>query len=200
MVAGKKGCGKSVVASWIFEKAQNRRKAILNPKKDRRLMELYPNVVTDIRKVDWSRGPANILVPSTLTNKRAYETYFAQLYRAGNILIDLDEAGVMATESQYAPHLQAIVVEGRSRGIGLIICTQRVRRIPGFFRSEADHYFIFKLQNAGDRAALEEDTSVNWQEAGELQPHEFLYYNDTMDAPKRQAPLQNVKLSHLSGG
>lgn len=163
-------------------------------------MELYPNVVTDLRRINWSKGPANILVPSTLTNKRDYEPYFANLYAKGNILIDIDEAGVMATESQFAPHLQACVVEGRSRGIGLLVCTQRVRRIPGFFRSEADHYFIFRLQNAGDRAALEEDTSVNWQEAADLGPHEFLYYNDTMEGPKRQAPLQNVKLSHLSGG
>lgn len=188
-----------MASQWIFQNARNDRKVILNPKKDARLMALYPDV--DVRIRAPTKGVVlNLLVPTTLARKQLYEPYFKALFAQGNILILADEGAVLATESQFAPHLQACVIEGRSRGVGLIWATQRVRHTPGFIRSEADHFLIFKLQNASDRAALAEDTGVDWSEALDLRPHEFLYYNDTMEAPKRMAPLTGITHSNLSGG
>lgn len=142
----------------------------------------------------------NIIVPPTITDKRQYERWFAAIYEEGNLVVDVDEAGVITSAGGYAPSLQACVRLGADRGIGVILVSQRVRNLPGFFRSEADHICAFQLQNQSDRQALEEDTGVSWEAARDLKPYHWLYYGPGVEYPVVMPPLQNVKFADLYNG
>lgn len=201
LVLGKKRSGKSILAEWIFSNVKAQKKAIINPKNDRRLAKLFPNRVTQPPYL-FDKGVVNIVVPETITDYRKYDPWIRPLYQVGNIFVFFDEAGNMTTSARYAPSMRSIVQLGADRGVGGLFVSQRVRNIPGFLRSEADHYFVFRLQNASDRKALEEDTAVNWDAAADLDSskHEFLYYGPGLETPIKMTPLKGVKYADLYNG
>ena len=201
LIVGKKRSGKSILAEWLFARMKAQKKAIINPKNEQRLAQLYPQLYARA-PTSWT-GVANV-VPEPQASKRKYDAAIAGAYAAGNTLILFDEFGLIVGVTDYPQTVQSIWQAGSGRGVGGIAVSQRARYLPGFVRSETDHYFAFYLALKSDRDALEEGTGVDWSEAADLDParHEFLHFGPGMQAPERQAPLKGIKLANLynSGG
>ena len=201
LIVGKKRSGKSILAEWLFSRMKATKKVIINPKNEQRLAQLYPQLYARA-PTSWT-GVANV-IPEPQASKRKYDAAIAGAYQAGNVLILFDEFGLIVGVTDYPQTVQAIWQAGSGRGVGGIAVSQRARYLPGFVRSETDHYFSFYLALKSDRDALEEGTGVDWSEAADLDParHEFLHYGPGMPAPERQAPLKGIKLANLynSGG
>jgi ABC-type glutathione transport system ATPase component len=74
----------------------------------------------------------------------------------------------------YAPTaLRRVLKQGRSRNIRCIIATQRPTWVPLDILSEAEHYFVFRLQLRDDRKRMAE---IVGEAALEPPPEQYAYY------------------------
>jgi energy-coupling factor transporter ATP-binding protein EcfA2 len=78
-----------------------------------------------------------------------------QAMRAGNITIYMDELyAVVPPNKTASPTLFACYTRGREFGLGMWASTQRPVWIPLVAMSEAEHFFVFRLQLMEDKQRL----------------------------------------------
>jgi hypothetical protein len=127
-------------------------------------------------------------------NEDSYDDFFKWVYRRKNTIVYVDEVVDVARSSLTVPfYAKAIIQKGRSRNTAMWASTQRPKNIPIIFMSEATHYFIFALKMSGDRERLYEviqDRKI--LEPLKKEKHEFWYYTDTMETP-RKAVLKPIR-------
>jgi energy-coupling factor transporter ATP-binding protein EcfA2 len=86
----------------------------------------------------------------------------------------IDELYQFHNNSQPGPGLVALYTRGRSRGITTIASTQRPKRISLFSLSEAQLFYIFRLNHADDRKAISKASGM--PEMPNPPPHYFYVY------------------------
>ena len=72
------------------------------------------------------------------------------IHKTGNFTLFLDEAQYYATATHIERFHKEILMRGRSRGVGIVNCTQRPMGCNNLLLSESEHFFIFKLNLDGD--------------------------------------------------
>jgi energy-coupling factor transporter ATP-binding protein EcfA2 len=100
--------------------------------------------------------------------------------RAGNVTIYIDELyAVVPPNKTASPVLFACYTRGREFGVGMWASTQRPVWIPLVAMSEAEHFFMFRLQLMEDKSRL---AAFMGQEVLEQinDPHGF-YYSKAID-------------------
>lgn len=186
---GKSRSGKTELSAWLFRQMRNERRAIINPKNDRKLAEVYPN--RQYRPpYKYQKGVVNIVLPPSVQHFKDYDKYLMPLYLQGNTSILWDEASMMCSESSWPSVMQMCVRQGMGRGIGNVFLSQRAVNLAGFIRSESTHIMAFRLQNANDRAALEKDTGVSWSITRDLPKYHFAYYGPGFEEPVLMEPIK----------
>jgi len=76
--------------------------------------------------------------------------------------------------------LERLWKTGRGLGIGAWGLSQRPKAIPVFYTSEAEHFFIFRLNMRDDRKRVSEYTKEVVTDIT-LKNHSFLYYNSNSE-------------------
>lgn len=72
------------------------------------------------------------------------------VYNCGNVAIYIDEVAFVTTGNHIEYYHKLLLVMGRSRGCGVITATQRPVNVANYCISEAEHFFIGKLQLEDD--------------------------------------------------
>lgn len=112
------------------------------------------------------------------------QTYFKRIFEIGNVVIYFDETyAIVQSANTIEPYLNAIFTQGREvKKIGVFASMQRPARIPVVFTSEAQHYFMFRLQKLADRKRMAETMG---DEVLERIPdrYGFWYYNNDLEYP-----------------
>src|SRR5262249_39904615 len=107
----------------------------------------------------------------------AQDAFFEWVYESRFTRVYVDEAYALLGGSSPSFHLQACLSRGRERGISTVVATQRPKRIPLITMSEAENFYIFRLNLIEDRMRVYELTGIDPIEQMELKRFEFFYYN-----------------------
>lgn len=103
------------------------------------------------------------------------------IYKYGNAIVYIDEVNAIIPPRKNAPQVFVDIWQrGRERNIGAWAASQRPVSIPLIFLSEAQHLFIFRLNNEDDRktAAGYSDKRVKIKV---VDRYGFYYYNVISD-------------------
>jgi hypothetical protein len=154
LITGKTGSGKTFLARYITRPVK--RLVVLDGKgtlSDWGL-ELYNHETK--RKLQ-SGEPVRIrALPNLGDNIRDYwEEILTVAYTSGNVTVYIDELyAVCPPNEKPLDILWTCYTRGRELGIGIWSSTQRPTWIPLFALSEAEHFFMFRLQLEEDRKRM----------------------------------------------
>lgn len=107
----------------------------------------------------------------------AQDAFFEWIYSRWHTRLFVDEAYAITGGTNPSFYFQACLTRGRERGISTLVATQRPHRIPLVTLSEAEHYYIFRLNLLKDRQRVEEITGISALDQTDLKEFEFFYYN-----------------------
>lgn len=153
-VCGRTGTGKTVGGLYHISRKDLRRESwvILNFKED----ELI-NSIARARHIeyDWKPprkgGGVYVLHPSPHETEQV-EAFLWRLWENENVGVFADEGYMLSRSSA----LEALLTQGRSKHIPLIICTQRPVWVSRFVFSEADFLQVFDLTDKRDWQTVEQ--------------------------------------------
>lgn len=159
-VIGRTGSGKSHLAAWLLS-TQN--------------YDEIPWIILDfkdeqkdiINKIDRSieltlddelptRAGIYIIKPST-TDKEVLAEWFQRVFDHRNIGLFIDEVFPIG---QHNEQFNMLLMQGRSKDIPIICCTQRPANISVYCFSEASYYFVFDLTKTRDRQTVHHEISA----------------------------------------
>jgi len=182
LLTGKTGSGKTYLARYITRPI--RRLVVLDGKGTLApwgLDEWNGQSQRDLRRGENVRLRA---LPPIGTNYLEYwEEVITACFQAGNVTIYIDELYAVCPPNQKASDaLWSAYTRGRELGVGVWSATQRPVWIPLFALSEAEHFFVFRLQLADDKSRLSA-----FMGSTVLQPirdpHGFFYSQSEMEKP-----------------
>lgn len=111
-----------------------------------------------------------------------YDAFFRWIFERGNTILWVDEIYSICEGQEIPFYLKALLTQGAALGIGVWICTQRPKFVPNFCFSEAEHFFVFRLNLEEDRAKV-----ASWAGKSVMDnppgKHGFWYVNPDMDHP-----------------
>lgn len=170
LVAGKTGSGKSTLTMFML--ATLKRLVVIDSK----------DGLQDWFLDDFNRSTINRIKNGEAVRIRVVKDEDAlevlrAAYEGKDIVVYIDEVtALIPPQSKPDQVFVDIWQRGRSRGVGAWAATQRPSGIPLIFMSEAEHFFIFRLNLDEDRKRL---ASFAGQEVREpvRDKYGFFYYN-----------------------
>lgn len=154
LIAGKTGSGKTFLAHYITRSIK--RLVILDGKGTLGNWGLEPWSGRAVRALLRGEPMRTRAIPPIGVDMLAYwDEVIYTAYRAGNVLVYIDEMYSVAPPNQKpSDALWALYTRGRELGVGVWASTQRPVWIPLFALSEAEHFFLFRLQLFEDRQRM----------------------------------------------
>ena len=111
------------------------------------------------------------------------DTFFRWVYERANTVLYVDEVMSITRGDEMPEFYRASLTRGRELGVAVFSSTQRPMRIPQVILSESEHYYIFSLQLAQDRAKVEQ---LAGQKFPIVRGHEFAYTKVGTEHPPRK--------------
>ena len=175
-LAGKTGSGKTYLAKHLLRTF--RRLIVIDPKgtlQDWKLKPWNKAAMRKLRRGDDIRARVTFDIVKDIDD--AWEALFIELYErgGGDFVVYIDETyGVTNFGSRPSPGLTALYTRGREFKIGMWASTQRPLGVPLIEKSEAEHFFMFRLILKGDRQHMGE--FIGEEVAWKMIPHEHGFY------------------------
>ena len=155
-ITGKTGSGKTTVAQYLLTPVK---RLIVIDSQDSLGEEWYLTDYqgkSDLRKIDQKENYRIRLV----SNMEHIIEVLNVAYASGDVIVYIDEVTALINpRSNPPPIIEDIWKRGRKRNVGGWANTQRPSSIPLLFLSEAEHFFIFKLNLEADRKRMSEVTT-----------------------------------------
>lgn len=195
LTVGQTGSGKTTFQIWLLQRTQNSPIVIYDTKDEPKFLDL-PNhrVATTLREANDAvddvetdyvvfRPPVDILAdPSSLD---ALLRFHYEHWRGVDAYID--ELYSFHTGGNAGPGLVALYTRGRSRGISTFSSTQRPAFISRFSMSEAQVFFVFRLNDLKDRKRISEASGMPLLE--NPPQHHFYIFRAGEDAARLVKPI-----------
>lgn len=184
-VCGKTGSGKSyLVKNLIIPQLNN---AIVYDFKHEIELPGY-DIFTKI--ADFKKYPNRnrvIYRPADATNEE-FDRLCKQAFYRGNTTLVLDEIAFHTSAGKICRYHDMIMRLGRSKGIGIINCTQRPRGVHNNIISQCNHFFMFNQTQKTDQEKLAEFCG---DMVLEKLPDRywFYYFRDDMEEPILCRPI-----------
>lgn len=150
-VIGRNGSGKTQLAGWELAHMPFHKMpfTIIDYKKDALL-----NKIPYTKEIGYGEVPKQpglyILHPHPSDNDKM-EQWLWRVWERGKIGLLADEGYMLPEDGAF----QAILTQGRSKHIPMIILSQRPKWISRFVFSEANHFSVFHLNAKDDRKTVE---------------------------------------------
>lgn len=189
---GRTGTGKTVIALWHLSRQNLRAKPWIayDFKGDEHINSIERAEHVDTSFVPKGRDSGVYIVhPRPKMDDKAVEAQMWALWKRQDVGIYVDEAYMIDNDAQ-----NAILTQGRSRHIPMIINTQRPVWLSQFVFSEADFYHVLQMNRRKDREIMEGIIDI---ESGldKLPEHHSYYYDVSRDAVAIFKPVPDSKLS-----
>jgi hypothetical protein len=181
VVIGKTGTGKTFFGLWLLSRARYDVQpfVIIDYKHDELIGKIAHARVIKVGTIP--RQPGIYIVRPLPHENDAVEAYLWEIWRRGGIGVFCDEATLLPKPYQPGA-VRSIFVQGRSKRIPVIACTQRPSGISPYTFSEADFFAVFHLQKPEDRASIAAYTPWSPREMLErLPPHWCRWYDSPRD-------------------
>lgn len=171
-IIGRTGSGKTHYAAWALSHMNwpTRPWIIIDYKRD----ELLGALPTQERPVNMSRVPRQpglYVVHPGPKDDELVEQLLWKVWERGHTGVYVDEGHILPDGGG----LQAILTQGRSKHIPVIVLTQRPKWLNRFVFSESDYYALFHLNDKRDRATVGEFLP---EQAKEPLPARWSWYYD----------------------
>lgn len=169
IVAGHTGSGKSLALTWALRR-QRLRGVIIDTKLEPAFATLPRHTIVEgLENVDFDAFKAPdapdflIVRPSPdEMDLEILDDFLREIYESlENVVVGIDELYNVAMGSHPAPGITALYTRGRSRRISMIAATQRPAWIPLFCLTEADEFYVFRLNWPADRDRMASVTAEN---------------------------------------
>lgn len=185
MVCGRTGSGKSVLVNrLILPKMTNYVVYDYKHEFDFPGAEVFTSL-GDFRQ----RPDRRAVIYRTATGSdEEFDGLCRQVFFRGNNTLVLDEIANHCDARRIMPHHDLIMRLGRSKGVGVINCTQRPRGLHNNVVSQCEHFFIFDLTQDTDRKKLAEFCGD--EVMTRARDFHFWYYNIRAESPVLCRPVK----------
>ena len=183
-IAGRSGYGKTTLASSIVSPLARQGVDVVHfDSKGENELSLTPVEHAPGREAELmdllDRHGAIAVRPDLFNERERGETLGGvaeACYVRGNLLLVLDDA--MTAAGQQPPlGVTALVAQGRSRGVGVMVIAQRPSNVPILFWTQAEHVVSFNVVGEADAKRLA-NIHPAFAEVGELERFEFLWHSE----------------------
>lgn len=141
---------------------------------------------------DFKRRPnkRQIIYRPSIGSDEEFDALCRQVFYRGNNTLVLDETLFHCQPGRITPHHSLIMRLGRSKGVGIVNCTQRPRDIHNNVISQCEHFFIFDLTQDTDRKKVADFCGPQLlTRFGDKEFH-FYYYNVKDKSPAFCRPVR----------
>lgn len=181
-ITGQTGSGKSYLASLFLSKAK--RLIAIDTIGD--LAEQFPRMeeFTRNRVAKLKAGKAQrLIITRPALDEQDIPDWFEgvakQVLEIEDVTLYIDEAYNVIPNRMLRKNALMLFTQGRHYGVGTWISAQRPVKIQAEAATEAQHYFIFRLNNPDDQLRIRK--TIGWYEYP-ADPHGFYYWH-TGDDP-----------------
>ncbi|NJD76937.1 MAG: hypothetical protein FIB08_07570 [Candidatus Methanoperedens sp.] len=190
-VAGKTGSGKTTLVKKMLFPMYTRR-VFWDIKLENSDLAFCCTICTtpDELRSSIKKGKTSILYQPKSLEPFDFNRVCQILYETGNFTLFVDEVSRVCTPSWIEPWHDEIMTRGRGRGVGIVNLTQRPRRCHNTVISEAEHFFIFRLQLETDIAKIKEILPRQWANQVSSLPYHHCIYSDSVGTIKPLAPIR----------
>jgi hypothetical protein len=149
-VLGRTGSGKTTFSCWLLSGTNFReqRAVIYNTKGDKLINEIA--ALPGAKPIDISETPEDVglhIYNPRPDQQKEIDASFRRIWELQDCLVYVDEGYMIEVEAGF----NALLTQGRSRKISMIVCSQRPAWISKYVFSEASYISVFQLQHLGDR-------------------------------------------------
>jgi hypothetical protein len=158
-IVGSTGSGKSQFATWLLStrNIDVRPWVIIDPKGDDLIGELPCEEIMRGEKPPREPG-LYVMRPLPGTDDAWLEQFLWQCWSQEDIGIYIDEGYMIP---RYSKAFQALLTQGRSKNIEMIMLSQRPVRCHPMMFSESDYLVVFRLNKPQDRETMQDAMSMN---------------------------------------
>lgn len=125
-----------------------------------------------------------------------YDDLARYVYTNGDMRLWIDELMLFTEGAQrYPQFLKAILVSGRSRRATVTMCSQRPMAIPAICIANAQHFFVFSMNNDQDRKKMADVTGCK-RFIERPEKYAFWYYregDDPEDVRQWRLKIENMQ-------
>ena len=160
VIAGATGSGKSTLAEYLLSVGRYRRVLVIDPKCEfggPKGLKGYRQIKTPDELRRCGKEPFIQLRPSWDRQEPSdwHEAYL-WAYGQGNIMVYTDEVFAVLNRGFATKGMQACLVQGRSRRVGMIMSTQRPHGLDLKIITESESVAMFTLRFPKDRKRIAE--------------------------------------------
>lgn len=161
-IAGMTGCGKTTLARELL---RGRKHVVVYDWKGNIHWPGYRRYTTlkeCVRAGNAGKITKIIYAPNKaeLRDPEMHEAFFRWVYERGNCTLYIDEVSSVTTNNDIPDGYKDCLVRGREQGVETVSSSQRPTGIPQWILSEAERFYVFRLQMAQDREKIAETISL----------------------------------------
>jgi hypothetical protein len=189
-IVGATGSGKTQAAQWHLSHRNYHLMpwVIYNTKSDASIDAIPYSHQIDIDRIP--AEPGVFIVKPLPSQQDELEAHLAAIWQRGGVGIYVDEGYAMGTQNEP---FRAILTQGRSKNIPMIVLSQRPVWLDRFVFSESEFFQAFRLQHRKDRAAMEEIVPA---QLDRLPPYHSWYYDALGDHLVSMKPVPSLSVIH----
>lgn len=208
MIVGRTGSGKTVAALSHLANSDFDQKpwVMVNSKGDENINAIRGAIEWDIESPAPRKPGLYTIRPLPDVDDAELKRFLWRIHAQENVGLYIDEGYMVAPKAPINSAMRAILTQGRSKNIPVIINSQRPSWIDPFIISEADFYQVFHLNDKRDKKRIQEfipnepavilgQQSSKFDLEQRLEPYHSIYYDVGSDTGKILRPLRPAEQS-----
>lgn len=199
LIVGKTGSGKTFGATFLLRYLP-RPILILDTKGDTNLPLSFPPADTDQQHDLWSGrydAPVTLVTPTAeqVVDVAQLDDWLAQAPAPATVYID-ELYQVHNGAGRAGPGLVGLLTRGRSRGISVLMSTQRPAWVSRFCLTETENFYVYRLSDPTDRDRLARLTAPQINRIPRR--FHFWFYRQGKAAAVLYAPVPAIQYQEVS--
>lgn len=183
-IIGRNGSGKTQAAAWILANGHfDKQPYVIIDYKYDELLNSIPRIKELGLNERIPKPPGLYIVHPLPSQTEEMEAYLERIWDREHVGVYVDEAHMLPSRGNF----QALLTQGRSKRIPMLVLSQKPSWVTRFVFSEADHFLVFHLTDREDRKRVTQLTSLDLDER--LPQYHGRWYDVKEDAKYTLRPV-----------